>query len=65
MPVALISQLLGLLPSVVSASADVLSLIAATKAALDSGAPPTDAQWAAVNAQLDALTARLEQDPAR
>lgn len=65
MPTAIISQVLGLLPSVIEAGADVLHLIASTKAAVESGAPPTDQQWADINAQLDALTARLNTDPAR
>lgn len=63
MSLALISQLLGLLPAVIEASDEVIGLINRAKAAIDSGADPSDEQWTQLNAELDALTARLNKDP--
>lgn len=62
--IAIITQVLTLLPQLIAAGLEVAPLIQSTIKALSSGsADPTDEQWAAVNAILDQNTALLNQDP--
>jgi hypothetical protein len=61
--VPILVQALGILPGAIRAGLEVKSLIDEITAAASSSSDPTDAQWQAVNAKLDELTARLNQDP--
>lgn len=61
----IVVQVLGLIPGLVAAGVEVATLIESTIAALQSGsANPTDAVWQAVDAQIAANTAKINQDPA-
>jgi hypothetical protein len=63
--IAILAQVIALLPSLIAAGVQIEGLIARVTAAVQSGATdPTVDQWTAVNAELDALTAQLNKDPA-
>jgi hypothetical protein len=57
-------KLLGLLPSVLAAGGDVLSIISNGRTALSTMKAehrgPTEAEWADLNAQIDALMGQLK-----
>lgn len=62
--IAILMQVISMLPELIQAGIKIEGLIARTLKAAESGSTdPTDAQWAAVNNELDALTARLNADP--
>lgn len=62
--VALLAQIIAMLPGLIAAGVQVEGLIARVQKAIAGGsADPTDEDWAAVNAELDALTAQLNKDP--
>jgi hypothetical protein len=60
-------QALTALPQIIAAGQDAIAFINSTRAALatmkDENRDPTPAEWDALNAQIDALIARLNQDP--
>lgn len=61
----ILAQIIALLPSLIAAGVQIEGLIARVQAAVAGGATdPSDASWLAVNAELDALTAQLNKDPA-
>jgi hypothetical protein len=63
--IAILTQIIALLPALIAAGVQIEGLVARVTAAVNSGSTdPTDAQWQAVNAELDALTAQLNKDPA-
>lgn len=62
--VPILVQAIGILPGAIRAGLEVKDLIDEITAASESSTDPTDAQWQAINAKLDALTAQLDQDPA-
>lgn len=62
--VAILASIIELLPQLIAAGAEVQALVQNVQAATASGATdPTDAQWQAVTAELDSLTAQLNMDP--
>lgn len=62
--VAILMQVISLLPELIQAGIKIEGLIARTLKAVESGsADPTDSQWEAVNNEIAALTARLNVDP--
>lgn len=62
--VAILAQIIAMLPGLIAAGVQIEGLIARVQAAVAGGATdPSDASWQAVNAELDALTAQLNQDP--
>jgi len=61
----IVVQVLGLIPGLVAAGVEVVSLVESTIKALQSGSVnPADAVWQAVDAQIAANTAKINQDPA-
>ncbi len=61
--VPILVQAIGILPGAIRAGLEVKDLVDEITAASQSSDDPTDAQWQAINAKLDALTAQLNQDP--
>ena len=62
--VAILAQIIALLPSLIAAGVEVAGLVARVQAAVASGATdPTDAQWTALQQEIDTLTAQLNTDP--
>ncbi len=62
--VALLMQVITMLPELIQAGIKIEGLIARVTTAVQSGSvDPTDVQWTAVNKELDDLTARLNVDP--
>jgi hypothetical protein len=62
--VALMAQIIALLPALIAAGVQIEGLLARVEAAVAGGATdPSDASWTAVNAELDALTKQLNTDP--
>lgn len=60
----IVAQVLGLIPGLVAAGVEIVSLVDSTVKALQSGsADPTDEVWQAVNAQIAANTVKLNTDP--
>ncbi|MBN9488667.1 MAG: hypothetical protein J0H44_15625 [Alphaproteobacteria bacterium] len=61
----IVTQVLSLIPGLVAAGVEIVSLVESTVKALQSGsANPTDDVWQAVDAQIAANTAKLNADPA-
>lgn len=60
---AILLQALAILPGAIRAGLEVQDLIGEITAAGQSSTDPTDAQWSAVRAKLDALTTELNKDP--
>lgn len=60
---AILLQALAILPGAIRAGLEVQDLVEQITAAGQSSTDPTDAQWQAIRAKLDALTAQLNQDP--
>ena len=60
---AILLQALAILPGAIRAGLEVKDLIDEINVAAQSSSDPTDAQWQAINAKLDALTAQLNKDP--
>ena len=54
--VALLAQILAMVPQLVSAGIDIADLVSKTKAVIDANKVPGDAEWDA----LDATVARLQ-----
>jgi hypothetical protein len=69
MPTALMyaAQILGMLPSLISAGKNITDLVTTGNAALksmqDEKRDPTPAEWDALNAQITALRAELHSAP--
>lgn len=61
--VALLTQIIVLLPDLIAAGVKIEGLIARVTKAAQGGADPTNVEWDAVNKELDQLTARLNADP--
>ena len=62
--VAILAQIIAMLPGLIAAGVQIEGLLARVQAAVQGGSEdPSDAAWTAVNAELDALTAQLNQDP--
>jgi hypothetical protein len=60
----IVVQVLGLIPGLVAAGVEIVSLVESTVKALQSGSTnPTDEVWQAVDAQIAANTAKLNADP--
>lgn len=60
----IVLQVLGLLPQLIEAGAEVVPMINSLTKALQSGSTdPTDAQWQAVDAAIQANTALINTDP--
>lgn len=58
-------QALSLIPGLVAAGVEIVSLVESTVKALQSGSTnPTDDVWQAVDVQIAANTAKLNTDPA-
>lgn len=63
--VALLAQIISLMPALIAAGVQVEGLIARVQAAVASGSTdPTDAQWTALDAEVATLRSALAQDPA-
>lgn len=61
---AILAQVIGLLPGAIKAGIDVSNLVAAAQAAATSASTdPTDAQWQAVDQGIKALQVQLNTDP--
>jgi hypothetical protein len=61
----IVTQVLSLIPGLVAAGVEIVSLVESTVKALQSGSTnPTDDVWQAVDAQIAANTAKLNTDPA-
>ena len=62
--VAILAQIIALLPQLIAAGVEVAGIVARVQAAVASGASdPTDAQWTALQQEIDTLTAQLNTDP--
>lgn len=62
--VAIVLQVLGMLPQLMAAAVNVVPMIEAVIKALQSGSTdPTDAQWQAVDDIIKANTAIINADP--
>jgi hypothetical protein len=60
----IVVQALSLIPGLVAAGLEIVTLVESTVKALQSGsANPTDDVWQAVDAQIAANTAKLNTDP--
>lgn len=63
--IALLAQIIALMPALIAAGVEVQGLIARVQAAVASGsADPTDAMWTALDAEVATLRSALAQDPA-
>lgn len=61
----IVTQVLSLIPGLVAAGVEIVSLVESTVKALQSGSTnPSDDVWQAVDAQIAANTAKLNTDPA-
>lgn len=61
---ALLAQLISMLPALIAAGVQIEGLIARVQSAVATGSTdPTDAQWSALQSEIDALTAQLNTDP--
>lgn len=60
---AIILQLIDLLPAAVQATQQVVSIYQKVKALYDAGKEPTAADWDELDATLKSLTAQLNADP--
>jgi len=61
----IVTQVLSLIPGLVAAGVEIVSLVESTVKALQSGSTnPSDEVWQAVDAQIAANTAKLNTDPA-
>lgn len=64
MPVlALVEEVLTILPGLIQLGVNVVGLVQQTRAVLDANAAPDDATWASLDAQITALQAELAKDP--
>ncbi len=62
--IALLMQVITLLPALIQAGIEIQGLIKRVQDAVGSGSmDPTDAMWQAVNAEIDALRTQLNTDP--
>ena len=62
--IGILAQIIALLPQLIAAGVEVAGLVARVQAAVASGATdPTDAQWTALQQEIDTLTAQLNTDP--
>lgn len=60
----IVTQVLSLIPGLVAAGVEIVSLVESTVKALQSGSTnPSDDVWQAVDAQIAANTAKLNTDP--
>lgn len=65
MPVIpLLMQLLVMVPSLIQAGVDVSDIISDMRKHLENGTEPSSAEWAALEARVQALQADLATDPA-
>ena len=61
----IVTQVLSLIPGLIAAGVEIVSLVESTVKALQSGSTnPSDEVWQAVDAQIAANTAKLNTDPA-
>ena len=60
---ALIAEILSMVPQIASAGISIADLVSKTRAVLDENAAPGDAQWDALDAQVKDLQAQLAVDP--
>ena len=61
----IVTQVLSLIPGLVAAGVEIVTLVESTVKALQSGSTnPSDDVWQAVDAQIAANTAKLNTDPA-
>lgn len=62
--VPLIAEILANIPAMIAAGISVADLLSKARAAVDANRAPGDAEWDALDAQVVALQARLNTDPA-
>ena len=60
---ALITEILALVPQLAAAGISVVSLMEKAKAALESNAAPSDVDWQDAHAQTTALLQQLNSEP--
>ena len=61
----IVTQVLSLIPGLVAAGVEIVSLVESTVKALQSGSTnPSDDVWQVVDAQIASNTAKLNTDPA-
>jgi len=62
--IAILMQLISMLPALIAAGVQIEGLIARVQTAVASGSTdPTDEMWSALQSEIDALTAQLNADP--
>lgn len=61
--VAMLVQIIAMLPELIAAGVKIEGLIARVTKAAQGGTDPTNVEWDAVNKELDQLTARLNAEP--
>lgn len=60
---ALVAEVLANLPQLIDLGVNVANLIDTTKEVIDQNGSPDDPQWAALDAKVNELKARLAVDP--
>lgn len=61
---ALIAEIISMVPQIAAAGVSIADLVAKTRSVLDANAAPGDADWAALDQQVRDLQAQLNNDPA-
>lgn len=60
---ALVAEIVAMVPSAVQAGIDVANLVQKARDVLDANAAPSDADWQALDQQVNDLRAALNTDP--
>lgn len=62
--VALITEILGLIPQITSAGISIAGLVSNVRSVLNASGAPDDPTWQALDTQVKDLEAQLAKDPA-